>query len=206
MANPPPPPRTELPSPDELEAMMIVPAWLVHLTAFLLQIVIYGMPLVAVALPLIFSPALWFTLLWLAISPMLYAILFGVVAGICSLPWQRGIIKGIFPRDVRFPVYAMRKLYGTCWTAVYYFKPVYTIILNIAVFKGLVLRLFGYRGSLNIALYPDAWIRDLPLLRIEDGVYISNLCALGTNVSLLAGGTMVGNVTLKKGCINWGSC
>jgi len=192
---------TKMPTPEELEAMMVVPAWLVHGTAFLLQVIVYGLPVVAIALPVMHSPALWFTIVWLMIAPVVYAFLFALTAGMCSLPWQRGIIKGVFPRDVRFPIYAMRKLYGTCWTAVYYFKPIYTIILNVSLFKAIVFRLFGYRGSLNIALYPDAWIRDLPLLRIEEGVYISNLCALGSNVSLIAGATMVGNITIKKGAL-----
>lgn len=191
------PPR--MPTPEELEKMMVVPAWLVHGTAFFLQVIIYGLPVIAVAFPLMHSPGQWFTILWLMLMPVLYAFLFGTTAGICSLPWQRGIIKGVFPRDVRFPIYAMRKLYGTCWTAVYYFKPIYSIILNISLFKTIVFRLFGYRGSLNITIYPDCWIRDLPLLRLEDRAYIANKCTLGTNVNMQNGYIMVGNVTVKRG-------
>ncbi len=192
---------TKIPTPEELEAMMVVPAWLVHGTAFLLQVIIYGLPVVAIALPIMHSPGLWFTLGWLLLAPVLYAILFGTVAGVCSLPWQRGIIKGVFPRDVRFPIYAMRKLYGTCWTAVYYFKPIYTIILNVSLFKAIVFRLFGYKGSLNITIFPDTWIRDLPLLRIEEGAYIANRATLGTNICLRDGNILVGNVTVKKKAI-----
>lgn len=190
-----------MPTAQELEAMMIIPAWLVHSGALLLQIIIYGLPAAAVVFPFVYSPALGFSIGWVIIAPIVYAFLFAVTAGICSLPWQAGIIKGVFPRDVRFPIYAMRKLYGTCWTALYYFKPIYNIVLSVAPFKAIVFRLFGYRGSLDINLYPDAWIRDLPLLRIEEGVYISNLCALGSNVSLLVGSTMVGNITIKKGAL-----
>lgn len=190
-----------MPTPEELEAMMVVPAWLVHGGALLLQTLIYGLPAAVVVFAFVYSPALWFSILWVIVAPIVYAFLFAVIAGLCSLPWQAGIIKGVFPRDVRFPIYAMRKLYGTCWTALYYFKPIYNIVLSVAPFKAIVLRLFGYKGSLNIALYPDAWIRDLPLLRIEDSVYISNLCALGSNVSLIVGSTMVGNITIKEGAL-----
>lgn len=187
-----------LPTPEELEAMMVVPAWLVHGTAVLLQILIYGLPAAAVVFTFVYSPALWFSVLWVIVAPVVYAFLFAVTAGLCSLPWQRGIIKGVFPRDVRFPIYAMRKLYNTCWTALYYFKPVYNIVLSVAPFKAIVFRLFGYKGSLNITIFPDTWIRDLPLLRIEDGVYVANRATLGSNICLQNGYIMVGNITLKK--------
>jgi len=189
---------TKMPTPEELEAMMVVPAWLVHGTAFLLQVIIYGLPAAAVVFPFVYSPALWFSIGWVIAAPIVYAFLFALTAGICSLPWQRGIIKGVFPRDVRFPVYAMRKLYGTCWTALYYFKPIYTIILNVSLFKAIVFRLFGYRGSLNFSVAPDTWIRDLPLLRIEEGAYIANMATIGTNVCLGDGNVFTGNVTLMK--------
>ncbi len=191
----------KMPTPEELEAMMIIPAWLVSFGAFALQFIIYGLPVIVCALPFIYVQSTALKMVLLAALPLEYAMVFAVTAGICSLPWQAGIIKGVFPRDVRFPIYAMRKLYGTCWTAVYYFRPVYNIVLSVAPLKAIVFRLFGYRGSLDINLYPDAWIRDLPLLRIEEGVYISNLCALGSNVSLLVGSTMVGNITIKKGAL-----
>lgn len=191
----------QMPTAEELEAMMIVPALLVTIIVFIFQLLIYGLPVVAVALPLLYSHSIAFTVIWLACIPIIYAFIYGLVSGILSLPFQRGIIKGVFPRTTRFPLYAMRRLYGLCWSSVYYFTPVYSIILNVPFFRTVILRLFGYRGSLNINLYPDAWIRDLPLLRIEDGVYISNRCSLGSNVSLIQGYTMVGNITIKKGAL-----
>lgn len=188
-----------MPTAQELEAMMIIPAWLVHSGGLLLQIIIYGLPAAAVVFPFVYSPGLGFSIGWVIIAPLVYAFLFAVTAGICSLPWQAGIIKGVFPRDVRFPIYAMRKLYGTCWTALYYFKPIYNIVLSIAPFKAIVFRLFGYRGSLNFTLFPDAWIRDLTLLKIEEGVYIANRSTLGTNICTLDGWAKTGNITLMKG-------
>ena len=93
----------------------------------------------------------------------------------------------------------MRRLYGICWTSVYYFKPVYGIILSIPWSKTIVFRLFGYKGALDISIYPDTWIRDLPMLRVESGAYIANRATLGTNINLVDGNTIIGNITLKKG-------
>lgn len=193
--------KNRLPTPEELEKMMVVPKWLVNAGIVLLQLLIYGLPTALVVLPILYSPGLWFTALWLIASPLVFAFLFGTIAGLLSLPWQAGIVKGVFPRDVRFPIYALRRLYGICWTSVYYFKPVYSIILSIPFFTAVTFRLFGYKGSLNITIFPDTWIRDLPLLRIDEGVYIANRATLGTNVNLTNGNILVGNVTLKKGAL-----
>ena len=32
-----------------------------------------------------------------------------------------------------------------------------------------VFRIFGYRGSMDFTIYPDTWIRDLPLLDFGEG-------------------------------------
>jgi hypothetical protein len=61
----------------------------------------------------------------------------------------------------------------------------------------MVFRLFGYRGSMNFTIYPDTWIRDLPLLKFEDGVYVSNRATLGTNMVLSNGFLLVGEITLR---------
>ena len=47
-------------------------------------------------------------------------------------------------------------------------------------------------------MYPDTWIRDLPLLHIEDGVYVSNRATLGTNIVLSNGFLLVDSVTLRS--------
>jgi carbonic anhydrase/acetyltransferase-like protein (isoleucine patch superfamily) len=191
----------KMPTPEELEAMMVVPAVLVTGGVFVLQLLIYGLPIVAIALPLLYSPALGFTIVWLLCAPLLYAFLFATTAGLLSRPFQAGIIKGVFPRDVRFPIYAMRRLYGICWTSLYYFKPIYGIVLSIPTFKTITFRLFGYKGSMNFSVAPDTWIRDLPLLKIEDGAYAANRSTIGTNICLGNGNIIVGSVTLKKGAM-----
>jgi acetyltransferase-like isoleucine patch superfamily enzyme len=198
---PPPPPPKSVPTPEELEAMMILPVWLVDFTVLFLQILIYGVPCMLCLLPFLLVQQTWTVLLMAIAIPFVYALSFVMVAGLLNLPFQKAIVKGVFPRDSRFPLYAMRRCYGICWTSVYYFKPLYNFILSFPFYKWICLRLFGYKGSININLYPDSWIRDLPLLRIENGVYISNRCMLGTNVSLIQSATMVGNVTIKKGAL-----
>jgi hypothetical protein len=48
-------------------------------------------------------------------------------------------------------------------------------------------RLFGYRGSMKFTVYPDTWIRDLPLLMFGEGAYVSNRATLRTNIVLSNG-------------------
>jgi UDP-3-O-[3-hydroxymyristoyl] glucosamine N-acyltransferase len=65
--------------------------------------------------------------------------------------------------------------------------------------KWLTFRLFGYRGSMNFAIYPDTWICDLPLLNFGDGAYLSNKATLGTNIALSNGFILVDHIILEKG-------
>lgn len=81
--------------------------------------------------------------------------------------------------------YVDRRLYGLCWSCLYYFTPIYYLVLSIPILKHIVFRAFGYKGSLNITLYADTWIRDLPLLEIGKGVYIANKATIGTNMPLI---------------------
>ncbi len=159
---------------------------------------IYGLPLVAIA-------ALWTAhrgLLWhgavAVLTPLLYSGLLVTVAGLLSQPHQCGIIPGTFPRQLSHPIYFHRRLYGLCWTALYYCTPVYHLVLALPWLKTLTLRLFGYRGSLDVTLYPDTWIRDLPLLRLGAGVYVANRATLGTNMVLHNGRIVVDTITLEE--------
>lgn len=54
---------------------------------------------------------------------------------------------------------------------------------------------------MDITLYPDTWIRDLPLLNLEEGVYLSNRLTVGTNMCLLSGEIIVNQITIKKGAL-----
>ena len=101
-------------------------------------------------------------------------------------------------RDLNDSGYFHRRLHGLCWTTVYYNKPAYFVCLSIPLLKRMTFRLFGYRGSMNFTVYPDTWIRDLPLLEFEDGVYVSNRATLGTNIVLSNGHLLVDRIKLRQ--------
>jgi hypothetical protein len=148
---------------------------------------IFGLPLMATwGLVHLASGSGW---VWpaLLIAPLVYTLCFVLTAGALSLPFQSGIIAGKFPRDLRHPVYRKRRFYGLCWTSVYYFKPLYFLCLTIPWLKWATFRLFGYRGQMDFTIYPDTWIRDLPLLELGRGAYIANRATLGTNIPLSNG-------------------
>jgi acetyltransferase-like isoleucine patch superfamily enzyme len=135
------------------------------------------------------------------LAPLIYAALFVTVSGTLSLPHQAAIVAGKFPRDVGHPIYFHRRLYGLCWTCLYYNKPVYYLTLTIPLLKRLAFRVFGYRGSMAFTVYPDTWIRDLPLLNFGPGAYIANRATLGTNLALSDGTTMVDRITVGKNTV-----
>lgn len=155
-----------------------------------------GLP--SVAAVTIFRNAANFQWLTLIFLPVLWSAGFVAVAGLLSLPHQFAIRPGKFRRDVCDRIYFHRRIYGLCWTAVYYNKPVYWLCLSVPWFKWFTFRLFGYRGSMNFTVYPDTWIRDLPLLQLEDGVYVSNRATLGTNIVLSNGFLLVDRITLGE--------
>ena len=128
--------------------------------------------------------------------PLEWSLSFIMVAGELSIQHQFAVQPGKFRRDVCDRRYFHRRLYGLCWTAVYYNKPVYFLCLSIPWLKWLTFRIFGYRGSMNFTVYPDTWIRDLPLLRFHDGAYVSNRATLGTNIVLSNGFLLVDGITL----------
>jgi carbonic anhydrase/acetyltransferase-like protein (isoleucine patch superfamily) len=176
--------------------------WRAHLFPWLslaYLAVIYGLP-TAITLDLVklFGAShIWV----IVVSPILWTLLFLALAGTFSLPHQFAIVPGKMRRDVSKRMYFHRRLYGLCWTTVFYNKPVYFLCLSIPFLKWIVFRLFGYRGSMNFTVYPDTWIRDLPLLHFEDGVYVSNRATLGTNMVLSNGFLLVDEITLRANAL-----
>ena len=141
----------------------------------------------------------WNTIhVWVSMAtPIVWTLVFVTTSGALSLPHQFAVTSGKVRRDVNNRLYFHRRLYGLCWTAVYYNKPIYYVCLTVPLLKRIVFRLFGYRGSMNFTIYPDTWIRDLPLLKFEDGVYVSNRATLGTNMVLSSGFLLVGEIKLR---------
>jgi acetyltransferase-like isoleucine patch superfamily enzyme len=132
----------------------------------------------------------------LAAAPIVYVLLYPLLAGLLSLPHQKSVVAGKFARDLTLPAYRGRRQFGLLWTAVYYAVPIYFVWLSVPFLKRLLFALFGYRGSSSFTLYPDTWIRDLPLLRFGAGAYVSNRATLGTNVVLRSGEILVDTVSI----------
>jgi len=156
---------------------------------------ITGVPLLVVAGAIIALPWPW-NACALFLSPVTLFILYVAVAGVLSIPHQRAIVAGKFSRDVGASLYFHRRLFGLCWTMVYYTSPAYHAALAFPSTRTMLFRLFGYRGGTSFTIYPDTWIRDLPLLAFGDNAYISNRATLGTNIVLNNGKILVGPITI----------
>ncbi len=117
------------------------------------------------------------------LSPIIYVLCFILFSGLLSLPHRKFIIAGRFPRKLGNQIYFHRRLYGLCLTTIYYFTPIFFIVLSISSLKKLLFRLWGYRGSMDFVTYPDTWIRDIALLQIGEGAYLSNKATIGTNIA-----------------------
>jgi hypothetical protein len=109
-------------------------------------------------------------------------------AGLLSRIHGGRVIAGRMSLDTGISSYFHRRLYGLCWTAVYYSGPVYYGVLSLPWLKKAVFRLFGYRGSMNFTIYPDTWVRDLPLLDFGDGAYLANKATIGSNMIFIRNG------------------
>jgi len=107
------------------------------------------------------------------------------------------IVPGKVKRDPEDENYQKRVQYTTELRAFAY-HPVYmNIILSIPELKEKFFRTFGYNGNLNFTMYPNAWIRDLPLLDIGEKCYLADGILLGTNrVSIDQRVLRVDNITI----------
>jgi carbonic anhydrase/acetyltransferase-like protein (isoleucine patch superfamily) len=157
---------------------------------------IYGLPTAAIVALLTDLPSVRAPVAIMA--PLLWTLVFLGIAGLLSVPHRFAVTAGKFLRDLNDPLYFHRRLHGLCWTTVFYNKPAYFTCLSIPAFKWMTFRMFGYRGSMNFTVYPDTWIRDLPLLHFDDGVYVSNRATLGTNIVLRNGYLLVRSIRLRS--------
>ena len=156
----------------------------------------FGVPVTVAAAPVVCSHSVALKLAFLALAPITGAVAFVLVAGLLSRIGRRAIVPGKFPRRLSHAVYGPRRLYGLCWTAVYYAGPIYQLILMLPPLRSLMLWLFGYRGSTDVTFYADTWLRDLPLLDIGRGAYLSNKSTIGTNICLQNGDILVDRITI----------
>lgn len=122
---------------------------------------------------------------WLlfGLAPVLYTLSVAGFAAVLARTVVNRVATGRFSRSETDSDYVARRLYGTCWATLYYCKPVYFLLLGVPCLRRSLFEAFGYRGrSMDFTIYPDSWIRDLPLLDFDEGVYISNRATIGTNV------------------------
>lgn len=173
------------------------------LLAFALLTAIFGLPtLLCAALVAAAAPYGWPLLApTLLALPLIGTTLFVLTAGLLSRPHHHAIRPGRFQRDLADPTYRARRLYGLCWTSVYYATPLYFLVLSLPWLKRLTFRLFGYRGQMQFTVYPDTWIRDLPLLDFGPGAYVSNKATLGTNVAQANGSLLVDRISVGAGAL-----
>lgn len=194
-------PRKEL---EERVAALELPAPFALLSSISTTILI---PLIWVApftlslTPVMLAESTHEKILFLAVAPVLFAFSFIFISALVSIVGYPGIVAGKFPRNSMHPIYAFRKIYGAAWTQLYYFKPLYAVVLSIPTLKKITFRLFGYKGSCDITIFPDTWIRDLPLLKFDKGVYLANRSTIGSNMCLNDGSIIVGSITLGEKAI-----
>jgi NDP-sugar pyrophosphorylase family protein len=166
--------------------------------SFVFLSLILGVPTMIIVVPLLLFDSITFKIIYCFISPWIFVFFYVLTAGILSFPFQKSIISGKFKKDLANPIYRKRRYYGLCWTAVYYCTPIYFIFLSIPLFKKFLFRLFGYKGHMDFTIYPDTWVRDLPLLNFGKGAYLSNRATIGTNVILKNGKIVVDSVTVEE--------
>jgi len=92
-----------------------------------------------------------------------------------------GIRKGCFCRDPQNPDYQKRLHYTKILRRYVYNPALLNAILMDQDLKQLFFRTFGYAGQMKFTIYPNAWLRDLPLLEFGENVYLADGIVLGTN-------------------------
>ena len=138
----------------------------------------------------------------LAVSPLIYVISSILILGLLSQLGRHGLIEGKFARTNEDVTYRIRRRYTSMWTFLFYFKPLYFLVLSIPSLKFLAFRLFGYKGNLNFVVYPDTWLRDLPVLSIGQNAYLSNKASVATNICLMDGRILVEGIGIgEKACV-----
>ena len=162
---------------------------------------IAGVPAVVALGPVMLATSAGGRLAAIAISPLAFIVAYAVTAGLLSRLTIGALVSGRFPRQLGHAVYGPRRLHALCWTSLYYCTPVYHAVLAIPWLKRVVFRLFGYRGALDVVLYPDTWVRDLPVLDIGPGAYLSNRATIGTNMCLMNGDVLVATVRIGAGAM-----
>lgn len=93
----------------------------------------------------------------------------------------QNIRAGKYLRDDNNPHYQHRLIYTQQLRNFVYNPAILNIIFTDKTLKERFFKLFGYQGNVSFTIYPDCWIRDLPLLDIGENAYLGDGILLGTN-------------------------
>jgi hypothetical protein len=159
------------------------------------------LPFIVISAAYSFSSYKFYRLVVVFFSPVIFAGFYAATAGILSLPHQHGITSIKLSRNLGDLRYFHRRIYGLCWTSVYYMSPIYHLFTSVHLAQTLRYRLFGYRGSSDFTTYPDTWIRDLPLLKFSDNVYLSNKATIEPNIVLHNNKILIDQITIGENSI-----
>ncbi|MGE3388350.1 MAG: hypothetical protein AB7K41_16615, partial [Bdellovibrionales bacterium] len=163
-------------------------------------------PVVMAFAPLMIQMPLPYKVAILVLAPLVLVVGLITIMGILSRLGLKGLIEGKFERTDQDDVYRVRRRYTSMWTYLFYFKPVYFLVLAVPSLKWLAFRLFGYQGQLNFVVYPDTWLRDLPVLDIGKSAYLSNKSSIATNICLMDGRILVEGIQIgEKACVGHGT-
>ena len=166
------------------------------LTLSLISFLCFALPFVLCFLPFELIEDKTLRLVWLLLVAPTYVLMNIVVAGLISRFGLSGLKEGKFNRDVSDSSYFKRRIHATPWTYLFYFKPVYYLMLSNSFLRHIGLRLFGYKGNTNFTVYPDTWLRDVPLLDIGKDAYLSNKSSIATNICLMDGRILVEGIKI----------
>lgn len=171
---------------------------MVNVQLLMLCVLASGLPVLLTSIPIFIVSSMYFRIIYIIIMPLVLALSFVCVSGFLSIFFRSSITPGKLPRDLHHKLYRSRRFYGLLWSMIYYSGPVYYLILSVPMLKKITFYLFGFRGNQNFTVYPDTWIRDLPILSIDDGGYLSNKATLATNLCLGDNTILVDRISIGK--------
>ena len=112
------------------------------------------------------------------------------------------IKPGAFLHQTENQDYRDRLTYTKAFRKFAYNPAVLNEIFSDSELKEKFFRTFGYKGALDFTIYPNCWLRDLPMLDIGSGSYLADGILLGTNqVSTDQKVLKVGKITIGERCV-----
>ena len=163
-----------------------------------IPLICLGLPLVAIVLPYELMTESWMRTSLLVLSPLIFILGFITTSGLVSRLGLAVIKNSRTERSLKNWTYFRRRLHAGPWTLLYYFKPIYHLVLSVAPLRWLCFRLFGYKGQLDFVVYPDTWFRDIPVMDIHKGAYLSNNASVAPNICLMDGTILVDGIKVGE--------